>query len=128
MADSSYIVEGLLSKKENLSKDQIITPQLAVYEVANAIWKQDCLLKKLQDGQVYLGYFYGLVDSGKIVVMHPNENLMHESYLMAKGNNIAMYDSIFICLAIKLGLTLKTLDNRQAKIFENLNKKQSRVH
>jgi predicted nucleic acid-binding protein len=95
--------------------------------VANAIWKQDCLLKKIEDGQIYLGYFYGLIDSGKIVVMYPNENLTHESYLVAKGNNIAMYDSIFICLAVKLGLNLKTLDNKQAEIFGNLNRKQSRV-
>ncbi len=121
-------MEGILSNKENLSKDQIIAPQLAVYEVANAIWKQDCLLKKLEDGQIYLEHFYGLVDSGKIAVLYPNEDLMHESYMIAKGNNIAMYDSIFICLAIKLGLDLKTLDQRQAEIFRKLQSKQTREH
>jgi len=116
-------VEGLLSKKENLSKDQIITPQLAIYEVVNAIWKQDCLLNKIEDGQIYLEFFYGLIGSGNITVLYPNENLIRESYSIAKLNKIAMYDSIFICLAIKLGLNLKTLDNRQAETFENLKRK-----
>lgn len=96
---------------------------MAVYEVANAIWKQECLLKKFQDGQVYLEHFYGLIDSGKITLLYPNENLMQESYRIARAQGIAMYDSIFICLAIKLGLNLKTLDQKQDEIFRKLQKK-----
>lgn len=122
VADSSFIIEGIITNKENL-KDQIITPQLAVYEVANAIWKQDCLLKKFPDGQVYLELFYGLIDSGKITLLYPNPNLMQESYQIAKTNSIAIYDSIFICLAIRLGLNLKTLDQKQDDIFKRLTKK-----
>jgi predicted nucleic acid-binding protein len=96
---------------------------LAVYEVANAIWKQECLLKKLADGQIYLEHFYGLIDSGKITLLYPNENLMQESYRIAKAQGIAMYDSIFICLAIKLELSLRTLDHKQDEIFRKLQKK-----
>ena len=45
VADSSYIVEGLLKNKKLLSDDQIVTPELVVYEVTNAIWKHENLLK-----------------------------------------------------------------------------------
>jgi predicted nucleic acid-binding protein len=119
VADSSYIAEGILSNKQNL-KDQIITPQLAVYEVANVIWKQDCLLKKIDAGEAYLEHFYGLIESGKITVLYPNSNLMQESYRRAKENRIALYDSIFICLAIKLKLNFKTLDQKQEEVFHKL--------
>lgn len=122
VADSSFIVEGIIAKKEYL-KDQIVTPQLAVYEVANVIWKHDCLLKKIPDGQAYLELFYGFIDSGKITLLYPNPNLMQESYQIAKANNVALYDSIFICLAIKLGLNLKTLDKKQDEIFKRLTKR-----
>lgn len=107
-----------------MSRNQIVTPQLAVYEIANAIWKQEHLLKKIADGKIYLGYFYGLIDSGKIAVVYPNKNLIYESYVMARANDFSLYDSIFICLALKLGLNLKTLDKRQAEIFDAIKKKK----
>jgi predicted nucleic acid-binding protein len=100
---------------------------LAIYEVENAIWKQNCLLKKLENGQVYLEYLYGLIDSGVIDIVDPSEDLIQESYLLAKRNGIAIYDSIFVCLAIKLGLSLKTLDKRQADVFEKIRKKSQQV-
>ena len=117
-------MEGLLTKKENLSKDQVVAPQLLVYEVTNAIWKQDCLLKNIDNGQTYLEFFYGLIDSGRIEILPTNEKLIQESYSMAKRNRIAVYDSIFVCLAIELGLNLRTLDKKQAEIFETQKAKQ----
>ena len=71
---------------------------------------------------MYLEHFYGLIDSGKITLLYPNLKLMQESYRISKAQGIAMYDSIFICLAIKLGINLRTLDQKQDGIFRKLKK------
>ena len=117
-------MEGLLKKKELLSKDQIVAPELVLYEVANAVWKHEHLLKDLENGERYLSIFYGLIDAGKIYVIPPSESLMQESYSIAKRNGITLYDAIFIHLAIKLGLTLKTFDIAQTRILKTERKKE----
>jgi predicted nucleic acid-binding protein len=78
VADSSYITEGLLSNKE-LLKEQIISPELIIYETANTIWKHEYLLKRIQNGQEYLSLLYGLINSGKITVIFPDENLIQDA-------------------------------------------------
>jgi predicted nucleic acid-binding protein len=83
------------------------------------IWKQDCLVKKIE-GEAYLEHFYGLIETGKITLLYPNQHLMHEAYQIAKENRVALYDSIFICLAIKLKLNFKTLDQKQQEIYYKL--------
>ena len=46
VADSSFIVEGLIKQKELLEENEdILTLDLAVYEVANSIWKHEFLPK-----------------------------------------------------------------------------------
>jgi predicted nucleic acid-binding protein len=118
VADSSYIVEGLLSNKELLSRDQIITSELSIYETANTIWKHEFLLKSIQNGGEYLTILYGLIDSGRITVISSDQNLIQAAYLVAKSNGITPYDAIFVCMALKLQLALKTLDEKQSHTFE----------
>jgi predicted nucleic acid-binding protein len=114
----------LLKKNELLSEDEIISPDFMVYEFANAIWKHEHLLKDLADGKPYLSVLWGLIDAGKITLVSPNERLTLLSYSMAKRNGITLYDAVFICLAIDLGMTLKTFDKVQAQVFESENKKK----
>jgi predicted nucleic acid-binding protein len=116
-------VEGLLINKELLSQDQIIAPELIIYEVANALWKREYLINDLQNGKLYLSFLYDLIGAGKITVMLPSEKLMQDSYSIAKRNGMTTYDAIFVCLAIKLGLTLKTLDKKQTLAFDSETKK-----
>ena len=125
VADSSYIVEGLLKNKKLLSDDQIVTPELVVYEVTNAIWKHENLLKDLENGKPYLSIFYGLIEAGAITILSPNERLMQESYSVAKRNGITVYDAVFVSLAIKLGLALRTYDRVQIRAFKSENKHES---
>jgi predicted nucleic acid-binding protein len=125
VADSSYIVEGLLKNKKLLSDDQIVTPELVVYEVTNAIWKHENLLKDLENGETYLSIFYGLIEAGTITILSPNERLMQESYSVAKRNGITVYDAVFVSLAIKLGLVLRTYDRVQIRAFKSENKHES---
>ena len=125
VADSSYKVEGLLKNKKLLSDDQIVTPELVVYEVTNAIWKHENLLKDLENGKTYLSIFYGLIEAGTITILSPNERLMQESYSVAKRNGITVYDAVFVSLAIKLGLALRTYDRVQIRAFKSENKHES---
>ena len=118
-------MEGLLKDKKLLSDDQIVAPELILYEVANAIWKHEHLLKDLENGKPYLSIFYGLIDAGKITILSPNEHLMQESYSIAKRNGITVYDAVFVSLAIKLGLALKSYDRGQISAFKSENTHQS---
>jgi predicted nucleic acid-binding protein len=117
-------VEGLLVNKDLLSKDQIIAPELIIYEVANALWKREYLVKDLQNGKLHLALFFDLITAGKITVVFPSEELMQDSYSLAKRNGITIYDAIFVSLAIKLGLTLKTFDKAQIRTLKSEGKKE----
>ena len=112
VGDSSYIVEALLENQSLLANEQIVAPDVAVYEVANAVWKRENLLKNLKNGLQYIAIFFGFIESGKIVVLPSNENLMQESYKIAKRSGITLYDAVFVALALEFGLTSK--DFRQS--------------
>jgi hypothetical protein len=45
-------VETLLEDMSLLTKGQIVAPDVAVYEVVNAIWKQEHLMKHLEEGKL----------------------------------------------------------------------------
>jgi predicted nucleic acid-binding protein len=117
-------VELLLRKNELLSEDNIIAPDFMVYEVANALWRHEHLLKDLADGKPHISVLWGLIDSGKIRLVSPNERLTLMAYSMATRNGITIYDAIFICLAIDLGMALKTFDEIQARALESEKKKR----
>jgi predicted nucleic acid-binding protein len=117
VADSSFIVEGLLKRKELLEEDVLITVDLAVYEVVNAIWKHQFLLKDLNDGPAYVSILYGLVESGRIRLIHPGEELMRRGYSLAAHNRRSIYDTIFVALALELASELATFDKRQADLL-----------
>ncbi len=118
VADSSFLVEGLLKNQELLEEDVILTVDLAVYEVANSIWKHQYLLKDLKDGLRYLSVFYELFETNKIRAIHPNQELIGRSYAVAARNKLSVYDSVFIALALEIGSGLKTFDVQQAAILQ----------
>jgi predicted nucleic acid-binding protein len=101
--------------------EQIVAPELVTYEVANAIWNHEHLLKDIDNGKQYLSIFYGLMDAGKIKILTPNEELMQESFSIAKRQGITLNDAVFISLAIKLGLTLKSYDKVQIRALKSEN-------
>ena len=103
-----------------LANEQIVAPDVAVYEVANAVWKRENLLKNLENGLQYIAIFFGFIESGKIAVVHSNENLMQESYKIAKRSGITFYDAVFVALALEIGLPLKTFDNAQIRAFKSV--------
>ena len=102
-----------------------MAPELVAYEVTNAIWKHEHLLKDIDNGKQYLSIFYGLMEAGKIKILTPNEELMQESYSIAKRQGITLYDAVFVSLAIKLGLILKSYDKVQIRALKS---EKSRSH
>jgi len=98
-----------------------VAPELVAYEVTNAIWKHEHLLKDVENGKQYVSIFYGLMEAGKIKILTPNEELMQESYSIAKRQGITVYDAVFVSLAIKLGLTLKSYDSVQIRALKSEN-------
>jgi predicted nucleic acid-binding protein len=102
-----------------LANEQIVAPDVAVYEVANAVWKRENLLKNLKNGLQYIAIFFGFIESGKIAVLPLNENLSQESYKIAERGGITLYDAVFVALALELGLPLKTFDKAQIRAFKS---------
>ena len=117
VADSSFIVEGLLKRKELLEEEFLITVDLAMYEIVNAIWKHQFLLKDLNDGPAYVSILYDLVESGRIRVVRPGAELMRKGYSLAAKNKRSVYDMIFVALALELASELATFDKRQAELL-----------
>ena len=102
-----------------------MAPELVEYEVTNAIWKHEHLLKDLKNGKPYISIFYGLMEAGIIKILSPNENIMQQSYSIAKRNKIAVYDAVFVSLAIKLDLALRSYDGVQILALKSENNNQA---
>ena len=120
VADSSIIAEALLKNKNILEReDTIVTADLALYEVANSIWKNQFLLKTIEDGSKYLTLMVDLVESGSIVLIRPDLRLLKRAYEIAEREMIPIYDAVFLALALELGVELRSLDNRMMKIFRS---------
>ena len=117
VADSSYIIEGLLKKSSLLKDKEIITPELAFYEVTNAIWKHEVILKDIKNGKAFLNIFNELVLNQTIKLIRPDNNIIQKAYTLATKKNIAFYDTIFVALAQDLGLELKTYDKKQKQLM-----------
>jgi predicted nucleic acid-binding protein len=116
VADSSFIVEALLKRKE-LFQEDLVTVDLAVYESVNSIWKHQFLIKDLDDGVPYVSLLYGFIEAGRIMVIHPGEDLMKRGYSLAAKHKLSIYDATFVALAQELDLELATFDKRQDELM-----------
>lgn len=118
VADSSFLVHGLLRDAKLLASDHIITPDLALHEVANSIWKHEYILKDLKNGMDFITNMTDLIDSGAIILVTPNRKLVEKAYDIAARYKTSFYNCVFIALAIETGSGLKTMDDKQEKILK----------
>ena len=116
VTDSSYIIEGLLKNSSLLKDQQIITPDLAFYEVANAIWKHETLLKDIKNGKAFLNIFNELIQNKTIQLIRPDNNIIQNAYILATKKITTFYDTIYVALAQDLKLELKTYDKKQQQL------------
>lgn len=113
VVDSSYIVEGLLKDEALLEKATMVSPELALYEVVNAVWKHEALIKDVTDGSKHIAMLYNLASSGVLQFVRPDRQVMDKAYRLSLRKKCALYDAVFVALASDLGLELKTFDEVQ---------------
>ena len=118
VADSSFVVEALLKRKELLEEDFLLTMDLAIYETVNSIWKHQFLLKDVKDGLPYVSILHGLMESGRIRVVQPRIELIERAYSLSAKHKRPIYDMVFVALALELSTSLATFDKGQAAILQ----------
>ncbi len=116
--DSSALVK-YFSREEGWQKveehilDGVITLDLAVKEIANALWKK--ALKSEVEEHLVREILNDLIKARAIKIMSQDEFII-DAFELAVKHQITIYDALFIAFAKRLKLSLITSDTRQAKI------------
>jgi predicted nucleic acid-binding protein len=117
VADSSFLVEGILRDASIFEDETFVAPDLALYEVANTLWKHESLIGDLKDSSILLDMFLELVSNRTIELLRPDKELLNETYRLSIRYRRTVYDTVFVALALQLGLELKTFDKMQSMIL-----------
>ena len=119
VADSSYIIEGLLKDKSLFEGyGSICSPDFGLYEVLNTVWMHQVLSRQIQDGEIIIAMFFDLIATERIRFMTLEQKTIMNTYQLAVKTKKPFYDTAFIVLARELGMELKTFDKEQAKAFK----------
>jgi predicted nucleic acid-binding protein len=118
VADTSYVVGGLLRDQTIFESEDFLVPELALYEIVNVIWKHEMLIRDIRRGLDYIEALDELIDAGVVTVITYSDKISRAAYGISLRRKIAVYDSIFIALALETSLDLVTLDKEQRKAFE----------
>jgi len=116
--DSSSLVK-FFSKEEGwekvaqIIKEGVITLDLSIKEVANALWKK-IVIGEMND-DLAIKILYDLLKNEAIIIVNQDEYLI-EALKIANRNKITIYDSLFIALAKSKNLDLVTSDKKQYEI------------
>ncbi len=113
--DSSILVvyfsrEPGWENAERILLEEIVTLDLAVKEVANALWKK--VIRREMSLENAVSIVEDLVSG--VIPLYRQERFLPEALRIAARNHITVYDSLFIALAKDLGAVLVTLDKKQA--------------
>jgi len=119
--DSSSLVK-FFSKEEGwekvaqIIKEGVITLDLSIKEIANALWKK-ILIGEMNEN-IAIKILYDLLKGEAIIIVNQDEYLI-EAFKIANRNKITIYDSLFIALAKSKNLELVTSDKKQYEIAKN---------
>jgi predicted nucleic acid-binding protein len=117
VADSSYLVERLLESRRGWGQEELIAPDIAVLEVVKAVLVQQRDLHSLKDGTAYIKSLFEAIDCDSLRLVSVTEPLVEDAYGIALRNGDAIYDCIFVALALRYGSELKTNDRRQEQVL-----------
>jgi predicted nucleic acid-binding protein len=117
VADSSYVIEGILRDAALLEHEVLISPDLVLYEVVNTLWKHETLIGDLKGAQQRIDMLLGLVSNQRIQLVRPDKRLLDETYALSIKHRLPIYDSVFVALALQLKTELATFDSRQSKVL-----------
>lgn len=115
--DSSALIK-YFSREEgwdrvrDLMRDGVITLDLAVKEIANALWKK--VVRGEMEYRVAAEILRDIVE-GKPFPIEKQDIYILEAFKIACENGITIYDSLFIALAKAKNLEIITSDSRQAE-------------
>lgn len=120
--DSSALVK-YFSREENWEKVReimlqgVISLDLAVKELANALWK------KVRRGEMNFEVAKTIlrdITEEKPIPIEYEEKYLSKAFEIAMENGLTIYDSLFIVFAMEKGLELVTCDENQARIAQKL--------
>lgn len=117
VADSSYLIEGILRDATLLENENLVSPDLALYEVVNALWKHETVIRDLKDPQERIHLLSDLVSNEQVQLVRPDRALLNETYALSVKHGLAIYDCVFIALALQLKMDLATFDSKQSTIL-----------
>ncbi len=84
----------------------------------NAIHVQDHLMHVIAGGDRYIDALFDFIEAGQVMIVPSSRDLVLEAFRIAGRQKGAAYDCIFVALALKAGVELKTRDQGQARIME----------
>jgi len=119
--DSSSLVK-FFSKEKGWEKvaqiiaEGVMTLDLSIKEVANALWKKILMGEMKED--VAIKILSDLLKREAMLIVNQDEYLL-EAFKIANRNKITIYDSLFIALAKSMNLELITSDKKQYEIAKN---------
>lgn len=122
--DSSALAKLLLKEEgwkrvEEIIVEKPFTLDLAIKEVANAIWRRVVLLHDI-DIEKVLTLLNHLLELKKVLRVEPQDQYIVQAFKIALENNIAVYDALFIAQAMIKKATLITSDKRQFDVAQKL--------
>ncbi len=122
--DASALAKYLLreegwEKVEDLLLLGAYSLDLAVKEVANAIWKHHVLRGVISREQALEVYRALRRLAEEALILEPQSIYMDEAFSIAIGEGVTVYDALYIAQARARG-GLLTADNRQAAVAERL--------
>jgi len=117
VADSSYLIEAILRDAKLLENEAVVSPDLVLYEVVNALWKHETLFHDLQDSQARIELLSDLISNQRVQLVRPDRELLNQTYALSAKHRQPIYDCIFIALALQLKMELVTFDRKQSAIL-----------
>lgn len=122
LIDSSALVKYLSreegwEKVEEVMLEGVITTDLAIKELANALWRK--VLRGEMSCKTAMRIVRDIVEF-KPFPIETQERYLLDAFEIAVKNNITVYDALFMAIAKEKDLELVTCDDKQAEIAEKL--------
>ncbi len=121
---AKYILreENWLEVEEYLLKDRVLSLDIMLKEVLNAIWKHHVLLRNIGPEIAYSkkNILQRLIKES-VIEIEDQRNYLDEAFDPAVKEKITIYDSLYIVQALRNELKLLTSDERQAEITKKYN-------
>ena len=122
VADSSAIVKYYVhepgwERVREIMKEGVVTLNFAIIEIANALWR------KIMRSEMSVDIAKEIVEDlviRRAIPLEPFENYITEALKISAQRRVTVYDALFIAFALKKGLELVTVDEKQAEVAKVL--------